>query len=64
MPSWPTTLAGCAVVLGLVAAAIQLCERENRWGLLPLLLALWMVIKFLGFASRGWQLFFGTPSHF
>jgi len=29
MPSWPTTLFGCAAVLGLVAAAIQLCEQGN-----------------------------------
>jgi hypothetical protein len=64
MPSWSTTLFGCAAVLGLAAAAIQLCEQGNRWGLVALLLALWMVMKFLGFVSRGWQLFFGTPSHF
>lgn len=64
MPSWPTTLFGCSVVLALLAAGIQLCEHRNIWGLVPLLLALWIFTRFLALLSRGWQLFFGPPSHF
>lgn len=60
MPSWPTTLLGAATTLGLAAAALELCEAGTAWGLLPLILAVWIAVRFMGRMARGWQAVFGN----
>lgn len=59
MPSWPTTLLGAAATFSLVAAALQLCEGGTVWGFLPLIVATWIVVRFMGRMARGWQALFG-----
>ena len=55
MPSWPIALGGAAIALSLVAATLELCEAGTLWGLLPLILVVWIAIWFVGRMARGWQ---------
>lgn len=55
MPSWPATLLGGAVTLALVGWGLSLCSANNRWGLVALTVAGWMLLRFTGRLRSAWQ---------
>lgn len=59
MPSWPTTVLGLSGVVALAWTGVLFCGHGSFWGLVPLSIAGWTVLRFAIRLHERWQSTFG-----